>query len=131
MAKPMPLEKRERVKQLYLEGRKIREITELTGVKPGQITRIIDKYGLPHRYLPRKSSKVEIRDWKKFCPKCGSVNTKAMTECWNCGTDIRTKAQILLPKCDEMFSYLPYLPRGFVDNALEIMREIREYLKEQ
>lgn len=131
MARPKLItqEMKEKVRDLYLEGFKYEEIHDLVGVARGSINRIIEQYGLPHRNAA--SAMRSVKEGRKRCPKCGKVNTNAMTECCYCGSDIRSRAQRLIPKCETLMSYAEHLPSELVDNALEIMREIREYLKEQ
>lgn len=119
-------ETRKEVARLWDEGATIKKIAELVGVPCGSVARIARDMGCsPHR-APRGGKK------KPICPKCKHKNPDGSNFCNKCGTDIRTKEDILLGKVSKLRGILMLIQNeADLKFADEVTLEIMGYLKEK
>ena len=78
----------------------------------------------PKAWGKRNSNKNHI------CPKCRkTVEIKGARFCPFCGTDIRSKNEILIEKLQRVIGFLPLLPENDAEEARIILVETMETLK--
>lgn len=119
-------ETRKEVARLWNEGVTVKKIAELVGVPCGSISRIAYSMGCSTKYAPRGGKKMPI------CPKCKHKNPDGSNFCNKCGTDIRTKEDILLGKVSKLRGILMLIQNeADLKFADEVTLELMGYLKEK
>lgn len=110
-------EQKQKIYDLYDGGMTVyKYIAQEVGVSDSTVGRII---------------KARYPDTVKICPKCNRESGREARYCYYCGSDIRSKEELLLLRVQELRGLIVHLPentRGEFDAAT---REIMGYLKEK
>ena len=117
----------EKAMELYAEGKKYDEITEITGMKHRVIGYYVTQKGLPKRLIIEKPKTKKSQE--KICSKCHKKNPSNANYCYYCGTEIRTEAEILIHKLDTVIANTSTMNSSLKDETIKIIIEVINYLK--
>ena len=120
----MNTQTKELIIKLYTEGKKLKEISDITKVDASTISKLARKSGC----LPRMS-KTSKNTSKHKCPKCKHIYKKEDNFCSHCGTDVRSKEKLLITDLEWLRGNLYWIhddPSRL--KADEITRDIIKYL---
>lgn len=124
----------ERIVQAYQQGKKIAEIAAEFGVNRTRIYTAIKESGIELR-CPQKKKRDGSKSVKadyKVCPHCKTkANPTKARFCCMCGADIRSEADIILPKLENaLMACSNFLPANTVGEVTEAIRAAMAYIRQ-
>ena len=108
---------------------KVEQIARKYRIQRGEVTRIAVEMGAESRRADYGEK--HARTKKRICPKCKkTVDVKGAKFCCFCGSDIRSKKEILIARIEKAFPNISFMPQNVRDEMQQLFIDIINELKE-
>ena len=120
----MDTERNQAIYEAYVSGEPLKSISERFGMFASDISRLALRMGAEPR---RKSA---VRSNIKMCPKCHKkIDVAGAKFCYFCGTDIRSAAELLVSRIENVMNVISLLPESARDEMRGVLLDCIKELK--
>lgn len=125
-----PAQKQE-IYELYQDpSNKVGDIAKAYKIDRGDVCKIAKSLGAEGRY--KMSGTRSVKAKAKICPVCRkATDLKGARYCPYCGSDIRSKKELLIDRISKAMKTTSYLPESCRDEIQKLFVDIKEELSKE